>query len=285
MSKVKRYIGLGVVAAGAAALAAQPPTNGLWGYDGVATDRLMARRTIATNTTAFEEYGLRVMLAQANQVREQWNLDIPEPLTVSNVNFNLWAYVGGVTGDLTTKDGRFVWQFWINDFYHFADTNYYPHSFRHHDEQSARLTRIKSNITSKEAAAIARDALHRLGLSEKQLKLIEPPSVNQYKFEESDGTIYPLPMFNVGWKIKEFLSHSPPSGQNAVVFDVSGITRRVAEYANTHPRRPRIPLPTNYFQMLNLPTNYLQTLSRRERIRIGLAPLTNSPSQTTNATK
>jgi len=284
MSTLTRYLGLGVVAAGAAALAAQPATNGLWGHDGVAADRLMARHTIATNTTAFEEYGLRVMLAQANQVREQWNLDIPEPLTASNVIFNLWAYVGGFTGNLTTKDGRFVWQFWINEFDHFADTNYYPHSFRYHDDESARLTRIKSKITGKEAAAIARDALHRLGLSEKKLELIEPPSVNQYKFEESDGTVYPLPMFNVGWKIKETLSMSP-NIQNAVVFDVSGITRRVAEYSNGDPRVPRIPLPTNYFQMLNLPTNYVETLSWRERLRVGLPPFTNSPSQTTNAGK
>jgi hypothetical protein len=53
----------------------------------------------------------------------------------------------------------------------------------------------KSKITAREAKAIARESLHNLGLSEKQLELIEPPSVNQYKFEESDGTIYPLPYF------------------------------------------------------------------------------------------
>jgi hypothetical protein len=88
----------------------------------------------------------------------------------------------------------------------------------------------------------------------------------------------------VGWKIKELLAHQS-SGQNGVTFAVSGITKQVAEYYNFDPRTPRIPLPTNYLQMLGLPTNYLETLSRRERIRVGIAPLTNSLSSTTNTSK
>jgi hypothetical protein len=40
---------------------------------------------IATNTPAFEAYGLAIMLAQANDMREKWQLDIAQPLNVSDV--------------------------------------------------------------------------------------------------------------------------------------------------------------------------------------------------------
>ena len=98
-----------------------------------------------------------------------------------------------------------MWTFSFSGLAHFADGCYYPHSFQFNDDESARLAKIKSKITAKEAKAIARDSLHKLGFTEKQLKLIGSPSVHQYRFEESDGRIYPLPTFHVGWKLKEFL--------------------------------------------------------------------------------
>ena len=149
-----------------------------------------------------------------------------------------------------------------------------------------RLAKIRSKITAKEAKAIAQDSLYKLGFTEKQLNLIGSPSVHQYKFEESNGKQYPLPMFNVGWKIKELLRSQPGKGQYGVQLEVSGITKRVVEYSIVFPPPPRDPLSMDqYFQMLGLPTNYLQTLSWRERFRIGLPPFTNSPSQTTNGAK
>ena len=221
------------------------------------------------------------MLAKANKTREKWKLDIRIPLTVHDVLFQVKATVHGLDGGLGTRDKRFNWAFSRNALVHFEDYKYSPRSFRHHDDESARLTKIKSNITAKEAQAIAKDSLYKLGLTEKQLRLKEPPAVNQYTFEEDDGTIYPLPIFNVTWIVEGFEEDVPLT----VTMGVSGITKKVGEYFNADPYTPRVPLPSNYFQMLSLPTNYLETLPEKTRLLWGLPPLTNSPSQVTNSLK
>jgi hypothetical protein len=254
----------------------------------VPTDNIAAARSsvwepdfgrITTNTPAFEKYAVNFMLKQANEMRTNWNLDIPKPLTINDIVFSLQATPYGIEGFIDTRDGRFVWWFEWNVLTGFQDHKYWPRSFQYHWDEEAQLAKIKSKIDAKEAEVIARNALHKLGLTEKQLHLIEPPRVNQYKFEETNGIVYPLPMFNVGWVVEGFTDPDVPS----VVFDVSGITKTVAEYSNPH--TPRVPLPANYFQMLNLPTNYLETLSPRERSRLHLPPLTNSPPQITNSLK
>ncbi len=94
--------------------------------------------------------------------------------------------------------------------------------------------------------------------------------------------VYPLPMFNVGWYVKGYTGLTDPD-EPRVTFDISGITKTVSEYFNPH--TPRVPLPTNYFQMLGLPANYLETLPARERRRLGLPPLTNAPAAVTNLTQ
>ena len=226
---------------------------------------------IATNTPAFEEYAVNFMLQKANEMRTNWNLVIPKPLTINDIFFSLQATPYGIWGVLSTREGRYNWGFNWGILDHFDDAKYRPFSFRYRDDESARLTKIKSKINAKEAETIARNALHELGLTEKQLHLIEPPRVNQYKFEETNGVIYPLPMFNVGWLVEGFTDSDEPS----VVFDISGITKNVAEYSNPHV--PRVPLPSNYFQMLNLPTNYLDALPDWRRNMLGLPSLTNSP--------
>jgi hypothetical protein len=232
---------------------------------------------IATNTLAFEEYYLNLMLALANETRAKWKLDLPAPLTVNDVLFTFTPTPYGTDGGIGTRDGRFQWSLSRNTFDLFQDCKYYPRSFRHKDDEEARLTKIKNKITAEEAEAIARRVLHGLGLAEKQLRLKEPPAVNQYKFEETNGTVYPLPMFNVAWRVEGGEENYRP-----VTVDVSGITKNVAEYFNAAPYAPKVPTPTNYFRLLGLPDNYLETVPTLKRLKWGLPPLTNSPSQTTN---
>jgi hypothetical protein len=236
---------------------------------------------IATNTLAFEEYCLNSMLALANETRVKWKLDLPAPLTVNDVLFTLTPTPYGIDGGLSTRGGRFNWSLSRNTFDIFQDCKYEPFSFRHKDDESARLAKIKSKITAKEAEAIARGILHGLGFTERQLRLKEPPAVNQYRFEETDGTIYPLPVFNVAWRVEGDDEDEFPS----VTVDVSGITKNVARYTNTDRYAPHVPTPTNYFRLLGLPDNYLETLPLMKRLKWGLASLTNSPSQTTNTGK
>jgi hypothetical protein len=154
------------------------------------------------------------------------------------------------------------------------------------------LAKIKSKITEKKAEAIARNALYKLfGMTETQLHLKKAVVVNQYKFEESDGKIYPLPLFDVRWRMAGPTQYSAENLEYTPLYmDISGITKNVAkyehsQYLNLSSPLPRTPIPTNYFQMLGLPDNYLETASDRQRALWGLPPLTNSIGPVSPSTK
>jgi hypothetical protein len=269
MKKVGHFIALIVIIAQITRVDSQEATNRLRVLSANALARTAQNQVnkipgqIATNTPAFELYAYPRMLAEVNSMREKWNLPIPNPLTTNNSYITLIAGAYGINGAVSTKDGRFRWNFSDNRMIVFGDTNYYPQSFRYHDDESAKLAKVKSKINAKEAEAIARNHLHLLGLTERQLKLTDPPRVNQYKFEEADGTIYPLPVFNIAWHEN---GHDNPY-YPGVTFDVSGITKQVVEYANLSLQLPPAPIPKNYFEMLGVkpPTNTSQ--------RLGLRPL------------
>ena len=255
MKNVMSSIAVSVLAVQATILGGQSTTNSLTPMDNLGAARSHIKQPalfkMATNTPEFEGYAIDLMLKQANEMRENWHLDIPKPLTLNDIFFSLQATAYGFVGGIGTRDSRFNWSFDWSVMTLFQDHQYWPRSFRYRDEESARLSKIKSKIDAAEAETIARNALHGLGLTEKLLHLIEPPRINQYKFEETNGIVYPLPMFNVGWYVEGFIGLSEPDDPR-VTFDISGITKNVAEYFNPH--TPRVPLPTNYFQILNLPT-------------------------------
>lgn len=244
---------------------------------------------IAPNTPAFEDYGVSFMLAQANAMSVKWRLEIPKPLTLNDVFFYVKATALGIEGIVETRDARFRWVFFRNAITSFWDLKYAPRSFRYHDDESARLAKIKSKITAQEAEAIARNALHQIGITEELLRLKKPPEVNQYKFEESDGTVYPLPTFNVTWRYEGPTNYATENLElSPVNMEVSGIISNVVEYVNSDvfnsdSHLPHPPMPTNYFQMLGLPPNFLETVPERKRLVWGLPPLTNTPSQSTNS--
>jgi hypothetical protein len=288
MKVLQHFVALNILILQAACVNAQIATNGVRLVPG---SNIAAARSkyplgnfgrIATNTPAFEEYALNFMLRRANEVREKWKLDISKPLTINDVLFQTKATAQGIEGKVETRDNRFLWSFDYGVLTIFQDHRYWPRSFRYHDDESARLGKIKSKITAREAEAIARNALRGLGLNEKQLRLKEPPAVNQYKFEETDGTVYPLPMFNVAWGAEGW---EDEMGSKIVRFDISGISTNVAEYFDLNPNWPKVPPPPNYLQMLNLPTNFFETLPERRRQLWNLPPLTNSPPQTTKMGK
>ncbi len=239
--------------------------------------------TIASNTPAFERYGLSVMLAGANELREKWHLEIPHPLTVDDVFFAVYPTAHGIEGHLMTRDRRFHWSFDRNVLFSFEDRQYYAPSFRYNDDESAKLAKIKSRITKTEAEAIARNALQTLfGMTDRQLQMKRSVAVNQYRFEESDGTVYPLPLFDVRWRKAGAKQYSAENLEYTPLYmEISGITTNVAKYE--HPDRlgpnsilPHPPLPTNYLQMLGLPSNFLETVPARKPALWGLPPLTNS---------
>lgn len=225
---------------------------------------------VAPMTPAFEEYAFNTMLAKANEIREKWHLDIPKALTVDDVTFNLKPMANGFDGTLSSKPVRFIWVFGRSTLNAVIDTNYWPRSFRYNDEASAKLAKIKSQIDAKEAEALARKYLLMLGQTEKTIQLKEPPVVNQYKFEETDGTVYPLPLFQVAWDEVD----RPEAKGGVVVFSISGVTKQVAQFEIADLHWPQTPMPTNYFDMLGVhpPAN--------QRQRLGFEPCV--PLTTTN---
>jgi hypothetical protein len=223
--------------------------------------------SVALNTPAFEEYGFNLMLTYANMVREKWQMDIPKPLAVPNVSFYLKATGQGIDGALGTRDKRYNWAFAHNTLQHFTDTKYYPRFWftatGYDTNKLNEVAEIQSKITLGGALKIARNSLHELGLSEKELKLREPPIVSQISFEDADNKKHYLPLFKIGWTAED-----GPEDSEFLVIHVSGITTNVAEYFNVCLSTPRIPMATNYFEMLGVkpPEN--------ERQRQGLERLT-----------
>ena len=228
---------------------------------------------IATNTPAFEEYGVSQMLSVGNRTREVWKLDLPHPLNVNDLVFWLKPRPTAIQWGFDTRDGRFAWDFDNGWMVLFRDNANSRRAYlintnspgMANDEVLERMVHTKSKITERQAIKMARDYLHAFGLDEKQLRLHEPPKVERDGYTADDGKRYKVPLFAVGWSVE---------GANPdirlVTVTVSGITSNIVEYINANPNTPRVPLPTNYFQMLNLPTNYVETLSRRDRLRLGL---------------
>lgn len=250
---------------------------------------------MAPNTPDFEEWAFNLMLDKANEIREKWQLPIPV-LTPTNVLFDLKATLFGFDGSIDTPDGRFAWYFGGNTLDKFLDTKYSSQSFagysfaspgafiERYDEEGSRLAKIKSKITAREALSIARESLHRLGLTEKQLDLVEPPEVTQYKYEPVGGGEYPLPLFLIGWRTKQSVKEFSQSSMQIVLrFEISGITGRVADYFVAASKTPRVLTPKNYYEMLGVKP------PRNRRQEMGLEPLdklkTNSPPAVTNANK
>lgn len=221
--------------------------------------KLEEKLAIAPNTPAFEEYAFNMMLSEANRIRKG-RRDIPT-LSANSVFFGVRATPDGILGGIFTRDRRFIWSFNHNCMFNFVDTNYWPQSFRYDDDASEKLAKIKSRITEKEAEKIAREFLHDIGNTEQQLGLIEPPEVNQYKFQETNDVIYPLPCFNISWKTK---ASDPTTTPVEIV--VSGIINQVVVYVNSARENLSKPIPTNYMEMLEVsaPTNNAQ--------KIGLKP-------------
>lgn len=249
----------------------------------------MSPYAIETNTPAFQEWALNVMLAKANELREKWQLDIPKPLAKDDVYFAAQPTIYGLRGQLFTRDERFWWDFDRNALYCFFDRHFYSQSFRYHEDVSLQLAKVKSQITAKEAERIACEALYALfGMSEKELGYRKRVEVNQYKFQDYDGKVYPLPLFEVTWRMAGPKQYAAENLEYRPVYmQISGITKKVVRYdhsevLNLASRVPRDPLPINYFQMLGLPDNYLDTLPERKRRFLQLQPLTNSGALATN---
>lgn len=237
-------------------------------------EELPSLSRMATNTPAFERYAVTAMLKQANEMREKWKLDIPEPLTIDNIVFAAKATETGFEGGIATKDERFHWGFSQSTLSGFTDGLYSPEYWSYKfdprvgravvalwrkDNDPERLVGVKSKISKRQAVRIAHDAIWQLGFTDKALGLVTTAVVGQYDWGAKS---VPLPLFRVEWNA----DRKEDSGVADISVDVSGITERVVAYSNCDPHVPRGQVPTNYLEMLNLPPDFhAPTMAERSK--------------------
>ncbi len=241
---------------------------------------------IPTNTIAFREYALDLLLATANQAASNWALAIPRPVTVDQVTgFYAVPRITGADANITVNE-RFGFAVQEGRFERFRDLHYWSESWQEttrppasranstnrqqrtplsiegayqrafrEDAVRAQTYQAKmmqpaqsTNLLTKETALqLAQDALGKLGFTAKQLRLLEPPEVNQFTYQpEAKKAPLALPLFSVAWRFQN-------SDLQPVVMEMSGITKTVVSYFNVAPDARVIPVPTNYFEMLGVP--------------------------------
>jgi hypothetical protein len=198
---------------------------------------------IPTNTIAFQQYALGVMLTQATYFAEQWNLEVPRPITTNMVTyFSATPRTNSWDGSLTINN-LYGFRIFDRSLVLFRDRRYHANTFVGKDEAADALVRETNYLTLDKGLAVARSALERIGMREYGLD--NPTTLKQWKYD-SNNVIYPLPLYAIRWE----------SDKGAIIMEVSGISSNVAEFCNATRAKPlEIPLPKNYLALLGLPTN------------------------------
>ncbi len=211
---------------------------------------------IPTNSPAFREYALSVLLSNANLVAERWQLDVQLPITTNQITGSfIDPTTNGLEGSIQIDNDAHKYGFKVSDgrFNSFGDTKYRSQTFVYSpDEQKDKWPGMTNLLTLESAVAMAKDKLHRLGIDEKKLGMGEPFKAAQWRYDSND-VFYPLPLYAVQWKTQ--------TGDYMVIrMEISGVTSNVAYFshnipANLLPSFLRVPTPTNYLQLLGLPSN------------------------------
>ncbi len=253
-----------------------------------ARSRFAARQGyVPTNTLAFREYALELMLAQANKLNHSFGLGLPTPLTTDHVSgAGAVPKIGGIKGAITISN-RFSLNFEDGKLEAFCDRLYWSAAWMHdlrppaipslttngqmripltiedtykrafegqdarnkaYHQKMLQLAKMTNLLTRDDALRVAQEAFHKLGFSEKQLRLREHPEVNQFTYSpEGQNITYPLPLYHVAWR------HAERDGFEPVRMEVSGITKTIVDYFNVASASVVVPVPTNYFEMLGVP--------------------------------
>ena len=180
------------------------------------------------------------MYAEAERVREAWKLRRVPRLSITNVTWGAIPWDSGVKGAITVHGPgtSFEFGFTYGVFVDYYDNLHQTHRFEYNEEQSLRLSKIKSRLTAEKAERLARSCLEALEkLDGTNFELIEPPEVDQFKFGPREGGVLNLPVFRVEWREpgwgpkyatnKDGLAFSQPAP--GAQFDISGVTGEIGE--------------------------------------------------------
>ena len=197
---------------------------------------------VPTNTVAFQDYALSLILTQANFLNERWQLGMPKAVTSDHVTgLSAIAKLDGPEGAILVSN-RFVVGFLNGRWHSFNDKHFCWENLEMDIPRLEQLSQQPSLLTKADARTIAREALRAVGIDERRLKVSLPPEVSLYEYESRDGKVSFLPLFKVQWMAGK---ESGP-----IRMEVSGITKKVVAYANYS--APPMPIPTNYFAMLGV---------------------------------
>jgi hypothetical protein len=210
------------------------------------------------DTDEFQLFARQLAVDQMNFLNRIWQLGSPE-LTTNDLTICL-ASPKTNTFDITLAkfgdrfNDRFQLQIFDRRVQLFMD---HAHNMAAYwsDEQKMQDASVKDTLNPAAATGLAREALHQMGWNEKQLQLVEPPTVKQWKLPpggNEQGPVYKLPHYDVSWLLPENERQGAGEEPVAVAFQISGLTKKVTMYANNWPLTPRIPLPANYLQILGL---------------------------------
>jgi hypothetical protein len=201
---------------------------------------------ISTNTPIFQNYVLSLLLSNATVINESWELELPKPIPTNRVVLlHSQPRVTGPAGRIVVDD-RFDFILLDGRLTIFRDWKHWSGSNKR--DPSENEEKAGNRLSNEAVSQIAREALRKMGLSEEQLKLSDPPVIEQHQYERLDGKIVRLPTYRIAWKY--------PGEQvlDQMYMEVSSTSRKVSAFQiPTHNFEP-FALPTNYFQMLGLPT-------------------------------
>src|SRR5688572_18946886 len=112
---------------------------------------------------------------------------------------------------------------------------------------------MTNSLNSDTALRLARNALHNLGLNEESLRLREPPQVIQWDYVPAGETsVHLMPIYDIEWRFKVPDGTPTNLAATAIQMEVSGVTSNVVSFYSVSREALKIPLPTNYFEILGL---------------------------------
>jgi len=205
---------------------------------------------VPTNTMAFQEYALDFMLTLANDVNRKWRLGLPDPLTSDHVSeFGVLPKTNSFSAGIRVL-GRYGFGFDDGRLENYRDVQYWGNAYECKPELFHQRATQPNHLTKSEALRLARDALHSLGLSEEELRIRKTPEMRQWECVPVGSTKpRPFPQYEIKWK---YGYRKEPTWSAPVFMEVSGITKQIVAFECTSVNVPKIPLPTNYWQMLGL---------------------------------
>lgn len=201
---------------------------------------------IPTNTSAFQAYAFSLAMSQASHFNTNWNLGLPVPLQTNAITtFGARPKPDGASAGVVFED-RYAFSVDDQKMFSFTDKHFCSASFVGKDDRKDELVRMTNLLTLDSAVELAREAMRKIGISNKEAMIgTDPVRAVQWRYDR-DGEIFPLPLYDIYWQ----------TDQGTVQFEICGVTSNVARFYHiTRTSKLWIDKPTNYFEMLGLPTN------------------------------